>query len=204
MKNRGGRVGQTGMHDLIAALQRSLPKARFHLIGHSFGCVVVSSILGGVKGVTPLPRPVDSVALLQGAVAFGRMPTRSPTPAHKGYFNGVLTRKLVRGPIITTQSRFDKAVGDLLPAGRRSRGPGGFRGTSREVQRGWEQFGIQGANPVVVEDASRKPRITTSVPAPFITSKAARLSAKWTARRERIPISTGPQVAHAIWQAASV
>ena len=49
-------------------------QARVHLMGHSFGCIVMSSILGGPGAEAALPRAVDSLALVQGAVslwAFG-------------------------------------------------------------------------------------------------------------------------------------
>src|SRR5262245_39455564 len=69
MKNRARTVGEGGMHAFVAQMQQALPSAKFHLMGHSFGCIVVSSIVGGPGGTTSLSRPVDSVALLQGALS---------------------------------------------------------------------------------------------------------------------------------------
>ena len=42
---------------------------RFHLMGHSFGCIVVSSTLAGPYARTALRRPVASVTLVQGALS---------------------------------------------------------------------------------------------------------------------------------------
>src|SRR5262249_62354305 len=49
MKKRARSVGEGGMHEFIKALQQA-SNARIHLMGHSFGCIVVSSILNGPGG----------------------------------------------------------------------------------------------------------------------------------------------------------
>src|SRR3546814_12839715 len=41
---------------------------RFHLMGHSFGCIVVSAAIAGEPGATP-PKPVASAFLAQGALS---------------------------------------------------------------------------------------------------------------------------------------
>ena len=82
MKKRARSVGESGMHQFVAALQRTC-NARIHLMGHSFGCIVMSSVLGGPGGTAKLPRPVHSVALVQGAVSlwsWGRAHTRYEHP----------------------------------------------------------------------------------------------------------------------------
>ena len=74
MKKRARSIGESGMHGFVADLMTAAPDARIHLMGHSFGCIVVSSIVGGPEARHALPRQVDSVALIQGAVslwAFG-------------------------------------------------------------------------------------------------------------------------------------
>ena len=53
------------MRQALVVLQQAFPKARFHLIGHSFGCKVWLECLREPK----LPRPVDTLILLQGAVS---------------------------------------------------------------------------------------------------------------------------------------
>ncbi|HTF67379.1 MAG TPA: hypothetical protein VK638_32335, partial [Edaphobacter sp.] len=69
MKKRARSIGESGMHLFIAQLMNAAPVAKIHLMGHSFGCIVIASILGGPGAKEPLPRPVDSVALVQGAVS---------------------------------------------------------------------------------------------------------------------------------------
>ena len=115
MKKRAVTVGEGGMHQFIAAVQK-VSETKIHLIGHSFGCIVASSILNGPKGVGVLPRPINSVAMLQGALSLWAYADAVPGSQHPGYFRSVLTRKVVSGPIITTQSRNDSAVGVLYPA----------------------------------------------------------------------------------------
>jgi pimeloyl-ACP methyl ester carboxylesterase len=88
---------------------------RFHLTGHSFGCIVASAAVAGPTG-SRLPRAVDSVALVQGALSVWSYCSDIPTaPTSPGYFRRVVLEKMVRGPIITTQSTFDRAVGTWYP-----------------------------------------------------------------------------------------
>ena len=74
MKKRARSIGESGMHDVVARMMNAATQARVHLMGHSFGCIVMSSIVGGPEARQSLPRAVDSLALIQGAVslwAFG-------------------------------------------------------------------------------------------------------------------------------------
>ena len=68
MKHRARTVGEQGMHTFVSDLQRACD-ANVHLMGHSFGCIVISSILGGPGGNGTLTRPVNSVVLVQGAMS---------------------------------------------------------------------------------------------------------------------------------------
>lgn len=115
MKKRARRVGEGGMYNFIGRLQEALPNTRFHLMGHSFGCIVVSGILGGPKGIGKLPRPVDSLVLVQGAVSLWAYADKIMGLPKTGYFNSMIRRSSVRGPIVTTRSRHDYAVGVLYP-----------------------------------------------------------------------------------------
>jgi hypothetical protein len=116
MKQRAGIVGAGGVCQMIARLQKEFPLARVHLIGHSFGCKVMLSALTGKEA---LPRPVDTVVLLQGAVSFqcfaDRVKGVSPNTAG-GYEKAVAN---VRGPIVATFSDKDLAVKKAYPAASR-------------------------------------------------------------------------------------
>lgn len=117
MKDRARAIGESGAHALLVRLMNaSRPGTRFHLMGHSFGCIVVSATVAGAPGGEKLPRPVDSLFLVQGALSLWSYCSDIPM-AHgtAGYFNRTLKEGLVRGPIVTTRSRFDTAVGKLYP-----------------------------------------------------------------------------------------
>jgi hypothetical protein len=114
MKHRARTVGEQGMHTLVADLQRVSP-ARIHLMGHSFGCIVVSSILGGPNGDSPLDRPVQSAVLVQGALSLWSYADTIPDSSKPGYFRRLL-KGTVTGPVVTTQSSNDSAVGIAFPA----------------------------------------------------------------------------------------
>lgn len=123
MKHRARTVGQTGVHALLTKLQKSAPSARFHLMGHSFGCIVVSAAISGPLDdgtvVSRLPRPVHSLFLVQGALSLWSFAQRIPFPPNApGYFQPIShPPALVNGPVVTTRSRFDQAVGIFFPLG---------------------------------------------------------------------------------------
>jgi len=115
MKKRAKTVGEEGLHPLLANIQRAAPAVRIHLIGHSFGCIVMSSAIAG-KGVAPLPRPIDSCVLLQGATSLWAFSTANPFQGNvAGYFSRIVGDRLVAGPLVTTQSRHDYALGKIYP-----------------------------------------------------------------------------------------
>jgi DNA/RNA endonuclease G (NUC1)/V8-like Glu-specific endopeptidase len=120
MKDRARRFGEKAGHALLTGLQEATAgrDVRFHLVGHSFGCAAASAAVAGPPGGPGLPRPVDSLVLLQGAlslwaycasIAFAR--------GQPGYFYRMMAGRQVRGPVVTTQSRYDKAVGTWYPRG---------------------------------------------------------------------------------------
>jgi hypothetical protein len=115
MKHRARTVGEEGMHRFVSELQRACD-ANVHLMGHSFGCIVVSSILGGPGGSGALARPVNSAVLVQGAMSLWSYADDIPGSTKPGYFRQVLSRRAVSGPIVTTQSTNDTAVGIAFPA----------------------------------------------------------------------------------------
>ena len=131
MKDRARQFGESGAHQLLSDLMLVAAgrDVKFHLMGHSFGCIAVSATVAGPAGST-LPRPVDSMALIQGAISLWSYCSDIPeAPGTPGYFHRLLAEKRVPGPIVTTQSRFDRAVGTWYPwaagvKGQVSFGPG--------------------------------------------------------------------------------
>lgn len=115
MKERGRRIGESGCHTLLRQVQDAAPAAHVHLVGHSFGSAVVSGAISGPGGGGPV-RPIDSLVLVQGAISLWSYCSAIPfPPGQPGYFASIVAGGHVRGPIVTTQSRFDTAVGSLYP-----------------------------------------------------------------------------------------
>jgi hypothetical protein len=118
MKARGRRFGESGAHAVVKGLQTASPTVRLHLMGHSFGCIVVSAAVAGPPRSSGLLRPVQSLVLVQGAMSLwsfcSSIPSRHELP---GYFRPLIERDWVAGPIVTTQSCFDRAVGKWYPLG---------------------------------------------------------------------------------------
>ena len=110
MKQRAGIEGEKGVNALVARLQKEFPKAAVHLIGHSFGTKVVLSALA-----KDLPRPVDTVVLLQGAVSYQAFADKVEglRPDTEGGYKKALAR--VNGPVVATFSSHDHAVGVDYP-----------------------------------------------------------------------------------------
>ena len=71
---------------------------------------MVSSAVGGPGAHAPLVRPIDSLALIQGAVSLWSYALSVPHIRQPGYFHRVITDGKVRGPLIITRSRHDLAV----------------------------------------------------------------------------------------------
>lgn len=126
MKRRARLVGETGVHRLLAALQQAAPSARLHLMGHSFGSIVVSAAIAGPfsDGLFPsrLPRPVHAVFLMQGAMSLWSFAHQVPfEDGLTGYFQPLLVEEdRIRGPLVATLSSYDKAVGTFYPLGVRA------------------------------------------------------------------------------------
>jgi len=193
MKHRARTVGEQGMHAFVARLQQSCD-AQIHLMGHSFGCIVVSSILGGPGGTTPLPRLVESAVLVQGALSLWSFADNIPDLGKAGYFNRV--PGTVSGPIVTTQSTNDAAVGLAYPAAVGLVGEVEFGvGATLPKYGGVGTWGAQGttkaeARPMLPQGPAygfERGRIYNLDSSPFIAGHSA---------------IDGPEVAHALWQAA--
>lgn len=147
MKDRARSFGESGGHDLLATLQQAAPNARFHLMGHSFGCIVVSATVAGAPNGQLLPRPVDSIFLVQGALSLWSYASDIPyAPGTAGYFNRILMNGLVRGPIVTTRSTKDTAVGRLYPWGAKLKKQLLLGDSKYPEYGGIGAFGIQGLN----------------------------------------------------------
>lgn len=194
MKHRARRVGEDGMHGFVSQLLRE-SDASVHLMGHSFGCIVMSSILGGPGGVGALPRPVSSAALVQGAMSLWSFADDIPGTKRPGYFRHVLARQAVSGPIVTTQSVHDVAVGAAFPAAVGLVNEFDF-GTSLPRFGGIGAWGIQGT-PVAVKAFMQD----AAAAYPFEPGLVYNLDA--SAFIPGHSAIAGEAVAHMLWQAAA-
>lgn len=203
MKKRGRTIGEGGMHQFLNALQAATP-ARIHLMGHSFGTVVVSSILGGPQGTGVLRRPVDSVALIQGALSlWSYSPTIPFDGAGPGYFSSVLARGKIKGPLVTTRSRFDRAVGFFYPLASRMSRAVAFAADYPKYG-GIGSFGIQG-----LAEGTKAELKLPAKDAPYDLQKGRVYNfeaAQFICAMEGVSGAhsdiAGPEVAHLIWSTA--
>lgn len=189
------------MHSFIAALQQALPSAKFHLMGHSFGCIVVSSILGGPGGKSPLPRTVDSAVLVQGAVSLWAYADSILGTGKKGYFNAAIKRGAIRGPLITTSSRHDTAIGVIYPVAAGLSGQVDFAAVLPRFG-GIGAYGLQGLGGVDAIKMLPQTGDYGFVPGGIYNMESSEFICKRNGASGAHSDIDGPQVAHAIWQAA--
>ena len=202
MKDRARVFGEGGAHDFLIRAQNAAPALRIHFMGHSFGCIVASAAVAGAENGAPLQRAIDSLFLVQGALSLWAYATDIPyAKGTAGYFNRILRNKLVRGPTVTTRSKFDTAVGRFYPLGARLKGQVVLADEPPKYG-GVGAFGIQGVTGV--QDLAMKP---TTFDYAFDGSTIYNLEASGV-------IKTGdgasgahsdiahPEVAHAFWSAA--
>lgn len=145
MKDRARRFGEASGHAFVRRLQDQSAKRplRIHLMGHSFGCIVVCAAVCGSPDDAHARRPVQSLFLVQGALSLWAFASDIPhVPETSGYFHR-LTDQLVEGSILATRSRHDRAVGWFYPLGARTAGQFVLN-DALPLYGGVGAFGIQG------------------------------------------------------------
>lgn len=119
MKARARKIGEGGGAKLLEKLQKAASSTvKFHLMGHSFGCIVASAMLASPEARNTLVRPVNSLALVQGALSlwsYCATITVVPGESRPGYFHSLIADRRVSGSIITTHSEHDTAIGKWYP-----------------------------------------------------------------------------------------
>jgi hypothetical protein len=110
MKRRAGEVGERFGRERVAPLWHTLSRPpRLHLVGHSFGAKLVTSMtLGGV-------RPSSVTLLLAAFSAFAFAP-KVPGFNRPGFYYPVLAEQRVDGPIVVLRSDHDMALGTFYRA----------------------------------------------------------------------------------------
>ena len=121
MKARAGDVGIKGVAPLLVKIRTARPDVRIHMVGHSFGCRVTAAAVNALPDGEQF-RP-DTVLLLQGAFSHNGFAKANQTDGiDRGAFRDVIEKQKVRGPIIITHTRNDKAVGVAYPIASRING----------------------------------------------------------------------------------
>jgi hypothetical protein len=110
MKTRAGTVGKNGVAPLIDKLAPQVQ--RIHLIGHSFGGRLVTAAAANSKN-----DKIKSMTLLQAAFSQNGFSKSEP-----GFFRGVVDNQRIKGPILITHTRNDRAVGFAYPLASRING----------------------------------------------------------------------------------
>ena len=175
-------------------------------MGHSFGTIVISGMLGGPNANRPLVRPVDSVALVQGAVSLWcyapSIPFRNAGP---GYFHRILPDGKVSGPLVTTQSRYDKAVGQLYPLASHIHGSASFAvGGAFPSSAGSGLWHPRLRRRPIQTDMSMLPASGSYgfEPRKVYNLESSQYICKGGGASGAHSDIAGPEVAHAIWEAA--
>lgn len=151
MKDRGRRLGESAGAGLLIQLQDAAKgrDVRFHLMGHSFGCIVVSAMLTGAHVSGRVPAPVHSAVLVQGAMSLWSFTARIPKLLSiPGYFQSAMRGKKVTGPVVTTQSTFDRALGVFYPVASGIAAQVSFGAVDFPLFGALGAFGAQGVDPV--------------------------------------------------------
>jgi len=118
MKDRARLLGESGANEFLRKLQQAAAgrDVRFHLMGHSFGCIVVTTMIAGSSEATMAQDSVHSIFLAQGAMSLWAYCPKIPHAKEKaGAFNRLVKNNRVKGAIVTTLSEHDSAVGFFYP-----------------------------------------------------------------------------------------
>ena len=136
---------------------------------------------------------MHSLTLVQGATSlWGYCNANPPLTSNPGYFRGLVDQKKVAGPIVTTQSKRDTAVGRFYPiAAGIARQVNFAPGDTLPKYGGIGAFGLQGPGLTLHDLADRRhdARRTTSSAATSTTSSAPTSSRMAPARRARTATS---------------
>jgi hypothetical protein len=213
MKDRARKVGESGGFKLLTSMQDAASQSvRFHFMGHSFGCIVVSAILAGPNGKGSLVRPVNSVVLVQGALSLWSYCSDIPDASGKaGYFHSIIANQKVIGPIVTTHSQLDTAVGKMYPLGAGVAGQVEFPLNPGETPKlpkygGLGAFGARGKSLEIVDQEM----LSLNTSYQFKAGQIYNLkSDKFISKSDG---SLGgahndiarPEVSHAVWEAAMI
>jgi hypothetical protein len=108
MKDRSGTVGAKGVATAVREVHKKLPDLKIHLVGHSLGGRLMASCAKALSD-SPIMQP-DSLMLLEAAFSHYGFSANNGR-GKPGFFREVVTRKVVKGPFLSTFSAQDTVVG---------------------------------------------------------------------------------------------
>lgn len=205
MKDRARWFGETVGATFLARMMQAAPRhLRFHLVGHSFGCIVISATVAGPKGRGQIARPVDSLSLMQGALSIWSYCEDIPaTPGQPGYFSRIITDGRVRGSILATQSVFDTATGKWYPLGAGVAGQVAFGPGELPKYGAVGTHGIRGPGVNAIDMSLQSADAEYSfAPRGVYNLECSHVIREGTGRSGAHSDICHPEVAHAVWQAA--
>lgn len=208
MKDRGRRIGETAGALLLQKMMKAVPpgkSAHFHLVGHSFGCILVTSMAQGARALGALEQPIKSLSLIQGATSLWGFCDAIPGVGEPGYFRKIVDDRVVTGPILTTQSKFDTAVGRLYPIAAGVAFQVAFPAGQFPKYGGLGAFGIQGPglplHDLAVENTRHDYQFASGAIYNLECSAVINQGSGVSGAHSDI---AKPEVAHAIWEAIKV
>ena len=138
MKDRSGTVGAEGVAPAVRALHEKCPTVKIHLVGHSLGGRLMASCAKAL-GEAPRLQP-DSLMLLEAAFSHYGFSADNGR-GNAGFFRDVITRKVVKGPFLSTFSAQDTVVGKAYSIMSRLAGD-----NTREIGDASDEYGGIGRN----------------------------------------------------------
>ena len=138
MKDRSGTVGAKGVATAVRELHETLPDLKIHLVGHSLGGRLMASCAKALSD-SPIMQP-DSLMLLEAAFSHYGFSANNGR-GKPGFFREVVTRKVVKGPFLSTFSAQDTVVGGPYSIMSRLAGD-----NTREIGDASDEYGGIGRN----------------------------------------------------------
>ncbi len=138
MKDRSGTVGAKGVATAVRELHETLPDLKIHLVGHSLGGRLMASCAKALSD-SPIMQP-DSMMLLEAAFSHYGFSANNGR-GKPGFFREVVTRKVVKGPFLSTFSAQDTVVGGPYSIMSRLAGD-----NTREIGDASDEYGGIGRN----------------------------------------------------------
>lgn len=152
MKARAREIGEGAGVNLLYQLQDASKDSHFHLMGHSFGYIVVS-VMKLKANLKNLQRKVHTLFLVQGALSLWSYAKESPHWPRPRHFYPIISEALVSGVIVATTSQSDSAwkTSYLLASVWKEDGPSMFRPPTPPKLGAVGIYGIQ-ADPDITHD----------------------------------------------------